>query len=222
MIPTAEPGRPVTLPGVPLVLSGPSGGGKTSVCGELLRRRDDLAFSVSATTRAPRPDEENGRHYRFVDRARFRAMAEAGELLEWAEVHDELYGTPRDQLAAVAEGRTLLLDIDVQGARDIRRRVPEAVLVFLLPPSAEVMIGRLRRRGSEVEAALRRRMRTALAELEAVGEFDYAVVNETLSDTVDAVEAILEAERRAVARLGGGLVERADELAAALRHALAP
>lgn len=208
------------LPGVPLVLAGPSGGGKTSVCGELLRRRDDVAFSVSVTTRAPRPDEENGRHYRFVDRARFRAMAEAGELLEWAEVHEELYGTPRDQLAAVAAGRTLLLDIDVQGARDIRRRVPEAVLVFLLPPSVDVMIERLRRRGSEPESALRRRMRTAVAELEAVGEFDYAVVNEALPDAVGAVEAILEAERRAVARLGGRLLERAEGLAAALRHVI--
>lgn len=208
------------LPGLPLVLSGPSGGGKTSVCGELLRRRGDVQFSVSATTRAPRPGEENGRHYRFVDRAQFRAMAEAGELLEWAEVHDELYGTPRDQLAAVAEGLTLLLDIDVQGARGIRRRVPEAVLVFLLPPSADVMMERLRRRGSEGEESLLRRMRTALEELEAVGEFDYAVVNRDLSETVDAVEAILEAERRSVARLGGRIMERADELATSLRRTL--
>lgn len=208
------------LPGVPIVLSGPSGGGKTSVCDELVRRRTDVAFSVSATTRAPRPDEVNGRHYRFVDRERFGQMAEAGELLEWAEVHGEMYGTPRDQLDGVREGRTLLLDIDVQGARDVRKRVPEAVLVFVLPPSAASMLTRLRNRGSEDEQTLRRRMRTALAELDAVGEFDYAVVNDELEATVDAVEAILEAERRAVTRLGTAIAERADALAEALRGAL--
>lgn len=209
-----------SLPGVPIVLSGPSGSGKTSVCDELVRRRADVAFSVSATTRAPRPDEVNGRHYLFVDRERFGQMAEAGELLEWAEVHGEMYGTPRAQLSRVREGRTLLLDIDVQGARDVRQRVPEAVLVFVLPPSAESMLTRLRNRGSEDEATLRRRMRTALAELDAVGEFDYAVVNEDLEATVDAVEAILEAERRVVTRLGTAIAERAGALAEALRGAL--
>ena len=211
---------PPNLPGVPIVLSGPSGGGKTSVCDGLVRRRTDVEFSVSVTTRPPRPGEVDGRHYRFVDRVRFERMAEAGELLEWAEVHGEMYGTPRDQLESIREGRTLLLDIDVQGARDVRRRVPEAVLVFLLPPGAESMLARLRKRGSEDEETLRRRMRTALAELDAVGEFDYAVVNEDLEATVDAVEAILEAERRAVTRLGTGLAERADALATALRGAL--
>ncbi|MFW6085486.1 MAG: guanylate kinase, partial [Gemmatimonadota bacterium] len=166
------------LPGVPLVLAGPSGGGKTSVCGELLERRDDVVFSVSATTRAPRPYETDGRHYRFVDRGRFDEMIDSDELLEWAEVHGELYGTPRDQLdACLEDGYTLLLDVDVQGARDIRRRVPDAVLVFVLPPGADSMLERLHRRGSEDEGELRRRMRTALAELDAVGGFDYAVVN---------------------------------------------
>jgi len=147
-------------------------------------------------------------------------MVRAGELLEWAEVHGELYGTPRDQLAALGEGRTLLLDIDVQGARGVRQRVPEAVLVFLLPPSAEAMLERLRGRNSEDEETLGRRVRTALAELEAVSEFDYAVVNEDLETTVDAVEAILEAERRAVARLSDGVAERAARLADALRGRL--
>jgi len=211
----------VRLPGVPLVLSGPSGGGKTSVCSELLRRRDDVEFSISATTRAPRPGETHGRHYRFVSHERFAGMTETGELIEWAEVHGELYGTPRDQLdACLAAGRTLLLDIDVQGARGIRQHVADAVLVFLLPPSAESMLGRLRGRGSEDEETLQRRMRSALAELEAVSEFDYAVVNEELDATVDAVEAILEAERRAVTRRGTDLVERASELASALRGTL--
>lgn len=208
---------PRDLPGVPLVLSGPSGGGKTSICAEVLRRRDDATFSLSVTTRAPRPGEQNGRHYRFVQRPEFEALVEAEALLEWAEVHGELYGTPRDQLAAVEAGRILLLDIDVQGARDVRRRVPEAVLVFVLPPSAEAMRERLLGRGSEDEATLRRRMRTALGELEAVGEFDYVVVNRELEDAVDAVEAILAAERHRTDRSGGVAVGRAADLAAALR-----
>lgn len=204
------------------MLAGPSGGGKTSVCGKLLERREDVVFSVSATTRAPRPYETEGLHYRFVDRGRFEEMIERDELLEWAEVHDELYGTPRDQLETCREeGRTLLLDVDVQGARDIRRRVPGAVLVFLLPPSAEVMLERLRKRGSEGEEELRRRMRTALAELDAVGEFDYAVVNDDLAATVDAVEAIMAAEKRAVARLGADLRARVNALAEALEDTLA-
>lgn len=210
------------LPGVPLVLSGPSGGGKTSVCAELLRRRDDVVFSVSVTTREPRPGERQGRHYRFVDRARFAEMAEGGELLEWAEVHGQLYGTPRDQLEACVEsGQTLLLDIDVQGARGIRERVPGAVLVFLLPPSAPAMLARLRKRGSEDDETLRRRLRSAVAELDAVAEFDYGVVNEDLMAATDAVEAILDAERRAVGRVDAGLIERANELAAALQSTLA-
>jgi guanylate kinase len=192
------------------------------VCGELLRRRDDVEFSISATTRSPRPGETDGRHYRFVSREDFSRMMDSGELIEWAEVHGELYGTPRDQLEACLEaGRTLLLDIDVQGARGLREHVPDAVLVFLLPPSATSMLERLHGRGSEDEATLRRRMRSAVDELEAVGEFDYAVVNEELDATVDVVEAILEAERRAVTRRSNALGERARPLAAALRGTLA-
>jgi guanylate kinase len=202
---------------VALVVAGPSGGGKTTVCRRLLARRSDVEFSVSATTRGQRDGERDGVDYRFLSRPTFEALTAAGELLEWAEVHTELYGTPRGNLeAARRAGRSLLLDIDVQGARQVRERVQDAVLVFLLPPSATELLRRLRGRGSESGDAVRRRMRTALSELAAASEFDYVVENDDLDATVDAVEAILDAESRRTSRCR----ERIAERAAILREAL--
>ncbi|MDT8435373.1 MAG: guanylate kinase [Gemmatimonadota bacterium] len=205
--------------GLALVVAGPSGGGKTTVCRRLVERRRDVFFSVSATTRAARTGEQDGRDYRFLSRPAFEALIETDALLEWAEVHGELYGTPRENLAeARSAGRHLLLDIDVQGAAQVRSREPDAVLVFLLPPSAEELLRRLRRRGSEDGEAVRRRMRTALAELEAVGTFDFVIVNDDLDRTVAVVEAILTAE--------GCRSERSSEALAArirrLKEALEP
>ena len=131
-------------PPFPLVLSAPSGAGKTTLANALRRRNRDVAFSVSATTRPPRPREVDGESYHFVSRDEFLRMRDAGELIEWAEVHGNLYGTPLANVRrAQARGEHLLLDIDVQGARQIRERVPEAVLVFVLPPSAAALVGRL-------------------------------------------------------------------------------
>lgn len=207
--------------GLPLVLAGPSGGGKTSVCDALLQRRTDVEFSISVTTRAPRAEEVDGAHYHFVSTERFQEMVRNGDLLEWAEVHGEHYGTPRSNLSECMEsGRTLLLDIDVQGARHVRRNVESAVLVFLLPPSAERLLERLHGRGSEDAVAVQRRMRSALSELEAVDEFDYAVVNEDLVSTVDVVESIIVAERASVQNLGSSVVEKAAKLAAELQETM--
>jgi guanylate kinase len=207
--------------GFSLVLSGPSGGGKTSVCEALLKRREDVDFSISATTRSPRSGEVDGAQYHFISRHRFQEMVRNGDLLEWAEVHGELYGTPMSNLVACsATGRALLLDIDVQGARQVRRSLDSAVLVFLLPPSAERLLERLRGRGSEDVEAVHRRMRSALSELETVGEFDYAVVNENLDSTIDAVESILVAERATVRRLGPAVLEQAAALAAELQETM--
>jgi len=185
----------------PIVLAGPSGGGKTTVRQALLQRRTDLLFSVSATTRPPRPEEADGEDYQFVGRRDFEALIQGGDLLEWAEVHGELYGTPRANLSrAWDEAAHLLLDIDVQGARQLRAIQAEAVTVFLLPPDYGRLIERLRGRGSEDAETVRRRMRTALSELSEVQSFDYAVVNDDLEDTVQVVEAIVSAERHRVKR----------------------
>jgi guanylate kinase len=193
--------RPRTFP---LVLSAPSGAGKTTIARTLRERRPDVVFSVSATTRAPRPGEADGRDYHFVGVDEFRRMIAAGELLEWAEVHGNFYGTPRSNLdEAVAREEFLLLDIDVQGARQIRRVAPEAVHVFVLPPTGHTLADRLLARGSEDDAVRNRRLSNAVEEVRAASEFDYVVVNDDLAAAVEAVERILHTEMHRVARMPG-------------------
>jgi guanylate kinase len=186
----------------PLVLAAPSGAGKTTIARALRERRDDVVFSVSATTRPPRPGERDGVDYHFVDRAEFRRMIDVGELIEWAEVHGNLYGTPLRNVAdAVARREYLLLDIDVQGARQIRRKLPEAVFVFVLPPSGQALAERLAGRGSEEVEVRLRRLANARDEIREAAHFDFAVVNDDLGHAVDEVERILLAETRRVSRI---------------------
>jgi guanylate kinase len=186
----------------PLVLAAPSGAGKTTIARALRERRKDVVFSVSATTRPPRPGERDGVDYHFVDHAEFRRMIEAGELIEWAEVHGNLYGTPLRNVAdAVARREYLLLDIDVQGARQIRRKLPEAVFVFVLPPSGQALVERLAGRGSEDAEVRLRRLANARDEIREAAHFDFAVVNDDLGHAVDEVERILLAETRRVSRI---------------------
>ncbi|MBB4638737.1 guanylate kinase [Longimicrobium terrae] len=191
----------MTVPSAPfpLVLSAPSGAGKTTIAGRLRERRADVVFSVSATTRSPRPGERDGVHYHFVDVDEFRRMIAGGELLEHAEVHGNFYGTPRSELRrAHAAGAFLLLDIDVQGAAQVRAAVPEAVLVFILPPSGRVLVQRLTGRGSEADEAVRRRLRNARDEIAEAPRFDHVVLNDELDHAVADVEAILDGRAGAV------------------------
>ena len=202
----------------PLVIAAPSGAGKTTLAQELVRRRADVAFSVSATTRAPRPGERHGEHYWFVDDAEFARLIERGELVEWAVVHDRRYGTPRAEVRRQLDaGRVVVLDIDVQGARQVRARLPEAVLVFVLPPSGDELVRRLQNRASETSAQLRLRMHAAAVELAALPEFDYVVVNDDLERAVGALAGIIEAESRRVARVPE-LQQAALDMAAELEH----
>lgn len=198
----------------PIIFAAPSGAGKTSIALALRDRRSDMVFSISVTTRPPRPHERDGVDYFFRSHADFQAMIEAGDLLEWAEVHGNFYGTPRRNLIdAATEDRHLVLDIDVQGSRAVRAAVPEAVSIFVLPPSGEELVRRLTGRGTESPEVLRRRLMTARNEIRAVEEFDYVIVNDDVDRAVDAVETILAAESRRGRRLAGlpAFVERLSQ-----------
>ncbi|EOD65860.1 guanylate kinase [Amycolatopsis vancoresmycina] len=171
------------------VVSGPSGVGKSSVVGELRKLEPEIYFSVSVTTRQARPGEIDGAHYHFVDRAEFDAMVADGRLLEWAEFAGNRYGTPREPVEkALAEGRPAVLEIELQGARQVRAAMPEARLVMLMPPSWDELVGRLTGRGTENEAAVQARLAEAERELAAAGEFDHRLVN---ADVREAAEHLL-------------------------------
>ncbi|MFW5952216.1 MAG: guanylate kinase [Gemmatimonadota bacterium] len=189
-------------PAFPLVIAAPSGTGKTTLARMLVERNPDVVFSISATTRPPRPREQDGHDYHFVDDATFDRMIDHDELAEWAVVHGRRYGTPRSEItSAIEHGRTVVLDIDVQGARLIRKMFPDALLVFVLPPSAEELSRRLSGRGSEDDAERRRRLANAAREVQAVPEFDYVVINDRLDRAYEQVHSILRAERARIDRI---------------------
>ena len=181
----------------PVVLSAPSGAGKTTIAKALVEGRDDVVFSVSTTTRPARNHEVDGVDYHFLSEPKFRAMIEADEFVEWAEVHGHLYGTSRKTLQkALDDGLFLILDIDVQGAMQMRKHVQDAVLVFVLPPSADALVERLTERGTEGEDTVSRRIKNARDELDQASQFDYVVVNENLEQAIDEVRGIVLAEGR--------------------------
>jgi len=190
------------------VVCGPSGSGKSTLLEALLEREPKLRFSVSMTTRAPRAGEADGRDYFFVDPARFQAAREAGELLEWAEVHGQLYGTPRGPLERQREaGQEVVLDIDVQGAAQVREKLADAIFIFVQPPSLAVLEERLRARGTESAEQIARRLQTAQEEFRHQHEFDYLVVNEDLQEALADLQAIVRAERCRVRSSGQSLAK---------------
>lgn len=184
-----------------LVLSAPSGGGKTTIAKMLLQGRDDLGYSVSATTRPRREGERDGVDYHFMSRAEFQRRQLGGEFIECATYAGELYGTLKSEIERIfSQGRHAVLDVEIEGARQIRRNFANALLLFVLPPSAEVLLKRLAGRNTEDPAVLRERVIRAAEELAVVSEYDYAIVNEDLIAAVSQVAAILEAESRRVRR----------------------
>jgi guanylate kinase len=179
---------------LPLIVSSPSGAGKTTLTTALLKQLPELRFSVSHTTRKPRQNEQDGREYHFVDRAHFIQLIEQGAFLEWAEVHGNLYGTGRAELERNHRARGIIFDIDHQGARQIKSSEPDAVAVFILPPSMAVLEQRLRGRASEDEETVQRRFGVALREIEHYGLFDYVLVNEDLEEATKQLVSIFRAE----------------------------
>ncbi len=182
--------------GLLVVVSAPSGAGKTSVLREVLRRNSDMRFSVSVTTRAPRAGERDGVDYHFVSDAEFDRLIDEGEFIEWAPVHGCRYGTLRRTVSECTErGETVIFDTDTVGARNIRTVFPEAVLIFIAPPSPEALRARLERRDTETPERVRMRLAAAPLEMARAGDYDYIVVNDTLAEAVARVETILAAER---------------------------
>ncbi|MFV0371539.1 MAG: guanylate kinase [Azonexus sp.] len=183
------------------VVAAPSGAGKTTLVRHLLERDPAVHLSISFTTRAPRPGEENGREYHFIDVPTFQKMIAAGEFLEWAEVHGNYYGTSQTWLGEqLAAGRDILLEIDWQGAQQVRRLFPGMLGIFILPPSLAELAQRLSGRGTDAAAVVERRLAAARAEMRHVGEFDYVIINDQLSQAIDDLSAVIRSARLGLVR----------------------
>ena len=187
--------------GIPFVVSAPSGAGKTTLCRTVQKELPGLAFSVSHTTRSPREGEVSGRDYHFVDVKKFRSLIDAGAFIEWAEVHGNLYGTSLEEIRrSLFGGEDLLIEIDVQGAAQLREKLPEAVFIFILPPDLHTLEERLRGRGTDDDSSIQRRLAIAVREISRQTDYDYRIVNEDLQEATTKLAGIVQAERCRVSR----------------------
>lgn len=187
-----------------MVVSAPSGAGKTTLVKNILRRHPEFGFSTSVTTRPPRAREKNGREYHFVSEKEFLRLRKAGKLLEWAKIHGFYYGTPEMPVKAKKNRRVVFFDVNRQGARAIKKKCPEAVLVFIFPPGWKTLKSRLSGRGTETKSEVRRRLSDAKREMAAARRYDYWIVNRTVASSVKRLEAILTAELSRPVRLEAG------------------
>lgn len=181
--------------GLLILISGPSGTGKGTVCDLLRQKHPEISYSISATTRQPRPGEQDGVNYYFYTKEKFREMIDQGQLLEWAEVYGNFYGTPKQKvLERLEAGEDILLEIDTQGALNVMKVMPEGLFIFLLPPSLEELAARLKGRGTETEESLHRRLGAAVDEIKLATKYRYVVVNDKVEDAEETIANIIEAE----------------------------
>ncbi|MCX7695560.1 MAG: guanylate kinase [Caloramator sp.] len=193
--------------GLLIVISGPSGAGKGTICRALLEKHPEIKLSVSCTTRSPRQNEVEGINYYFISKDKFKEMIDKDEFLEYAEVYDNYYGTPRKNVERILnEGNDIILEIDIQGALKVKEKYPEGVFVFIMPPSMEELKNRIKKRGSETEESLLKRFKSAFQEINYVANYNYVIVNDVVEDAVKRLESIIVAEKCRVDRLKGNYI----------------
>ena len=198
--------------GLLLVVSGPSGAGKGTICKALLNKNDQIKLSVSATTRKPRNGEVHGVNYFFIEKEEFTKMIENGEFLEYAQIYDNFYGTPKAAIIECLEkGQDVILEIEMQGARQIKEVYPEGVFIFVLPPSLEELKSRIVGRGTETQEEIEKRFSCAFEEINQIVNYDYFIVNEDIEKSVSDVEAIICAEKNKVTRYKNNIIDKFKE-----------
>ena len=198
--------------GLLLVVSGPSGAGKGTICKALLNKNDQIKLSVSATTRKPRNGEVHGVNYFFIEKEEFTKMIENGEFLEYAQIYDNFYGTPKAAIIECLEkGQDVILEIEMQGARQIKEVYPEGVFIFVLPPSLEELKSRIVGRGTETQEEIEKRFSCAFEEINQIVNYDYFIVNEDIEKSVSDVEAIICAEKNKVTRYKNDIIDKFKE-----------
>ena len=198
--------------GLLLVVSGPSGAGKGTICKALLNKNDEIKLSVSATTRKPRNGEVHGVNYFFIEKEEFTNMIENGEFLEYAQIYDNFYGTPKSAIIECLEkGQDVILEIEMQGARQIKEVYPEGVFIFVLPPSLEELKSRIVGRGTETQEEIEKRFSCAFEEINQIVNYDYFIINEDIEKSVNDVEAIISAEKNKVTRYKNNIIDKFKE-----------
>ncbi|HJG97551.1 MAG TPA: guanylate kinase [Romboutsia timonensis] len=198
--------------GLLLVVSGPSGAGKGTICKALLNKNDKIKLSVSATTRKPRNGEVHGVNYFFIEKEEFTKMVENGEFLEHAQIYDNFYGTPKAAIIECLEkGQDVILEIEMQGARQIKEVYPEGVFIFVLPPSLEELKSRIVGRGTETQEEIEKRFSCAFEEINQIVNYDYFIVNEDIEKSVNDVEAIILSEKNKVTRYKNNIIDKFKE-----------
>ena len=198
--------------GLLLVVSGPSGAGKGTICKALLNKNDQIKLSVSATTRKPRNGEVHGVNYFFIEKEEFAKMIENGEFLEYAQIYDNFYGTPKAAIIECLEkGQDVILEIEMHGARQIKEVYPEGVFIFVLPPSLEELKSRIVGRGTETQEEIEKRFSCAFEEINQIVNYDYFIVNEDIEKSVSDVEAIICAEKNKVTRYKNNIIDKFKE-----------